>query len=224
MKNDDFKIILKGLKEIKNIKYLENINTYHLLSKKEIKMLIGISSSVLFEAKYFGKKTHYLYKPVLDNSYTMIYKHFYKSSFWTNILNLKQEKEFTYLTHDNFLRYKYNLTYAYKEFMYDSILQKNYSFLQELYNFINSLDKDKKYILYGYGSIGKLIFPYIRANLHGIIDKTLTVKSIEDINVIDVNQLKSNNCIIISAFLYEEEIKKQLKIYGCEIISIASII
>jgi len=211
MKEDEFKTILEGLKNIKKIEYLENINTYYLLSRKEIRKVIGISSSVLFEANYFGKKTHYFYKPVLDNSYIMIHKHFYKNSFWADILSIKQKENFTFLAHDNFLRYKYNLTYAYKEFMNDFHLQRNYKFLQKLYTFLNSFDKDKKYVLYGYGSIGQLIFPHIKKSLNGIVDKSLSIGShIDEIPIISLKQVKKEDIVIITPFVYFQDIKQQL--------------
>lgn len=49
------------LKQIPNIKYINN-NFYQLLAQEEISSVYSISSSTVYEAKYWGKKACYLYK------------------------------------------------------------------------------------------------------------------------------------------------------------------
>jgi len=96
MRLEEFKTIVEGFSDIKNIEWLEGVNTYFLLTREEIKSCVGISSSVLTEARYFGKEVIFLYKPVIDENYVNIYEHYYSSSFWANILGLDHCDDFLF--------------------------------------------------------------------------------------------------------------------------------
>lgn len=227
MSSKDFQIILDGLKDIANIQYIEKVNTYHLLSQTEIKAVIGLSSSVLKEAQYFGKKSIYLYKPVLNDNYIHIYKKIYTSKFWNTILDLSvNKKNIKYLVHDNYMRYNFNIYYAYKDFMNDfqnNLLTKNsYKTVIKLYNFCENLDKSKKYILYGYGSVGKLVLPLIEDLVVSIIDKSLTQDNVDFINnipVITTDNLKNSSHVIVTPLPYYTQISKELRVTNCKIIN-----
>jgi hypothetical protein len=97
-----------------------------------------------------------------------------------------------------------------------------YNSLIKIYEKLNQLDKNKKYILYGYGSIGKLIFPHIQSYLLGIIDISLNEISIDNIPVLTKNDLSAldDRNIIISPFLYNSKIKYDLKPYNCTFIEL----
>ena len=68
--------------------------TYYLLASDNVKKVISLSSSVLYEAQYFGKETEYLFRPLFDidsdfgrNSFISVYNDYFKPSFWSDILS-----------------------------------------------------------------------------------------------------------------------------------------
>jgi len=84
------KFIYNSLKkEFKNIQIIHD-NIYHLLSNENIKHIVALNSSVLYEAKYFNKETTFLYKQYFDfqNNDIAIYGNYFDSSFWSNILDI----------------------------------------------------------------------------------------------------------------------------------------
>jgi len=98
--------------------------------------------------------------------------------------------------------------------------KRDYQNIINIYNNIENIDKNKKYILYGFGTIGKLIFPHIKDNLIAIIDNALTISSIDNIDIIkikDLDNIKDKN-IIISPFIHQSSIKDSLKKYNCNFI------
>ena len=217
MTQDDFKNIEEKLLEIQNLHILTGINTYHLLTLKQIKCVAGISSSVLTEAKYFKKKVVFFFKPVIDNSSCRIYKSYYKSSFWEKILGIKHTKKFKYSVDDNYLRLKYHLYYAYDIFLPTTQLdlKDKYNTMIAIYNFISNLDVSQQYILYGFGSVGKLIYPHLKSNIVAIIDKVLFEKTneYEGTPIIAISDIEnySNVNIIISPFLHQNDILLELR-------------
>lgn len=220
MSEEDFKKYKEGFQNISNLEYLENLNTYALLSKNAIKKVVAISSSVLFEASYFNKEIEYLYKSVINEQSIMIYKEYFKTQFWIDILSLNQSLDIELLNYDNYFRYKINAFWAYGDLMDDkcnSSENLNYSMLIQFYNLLESFPKNRQYILYGYGSIGKLIYAYFKENIIAIIDKNLsnTTKEIDNIKIINLEDLRlyQDAWVIISPFIYNEEIIKELSIY-----------
>lgn len=61
---------------------------YHLLAADEVETVASVSSSVVTEARYFGKKTIYFYKPPVpvygaaENSYYSLMHHYLFADFW----------------------------------------------------------------------------------------------------------------------------------------------
>ncbi|MDP5030351.1 MAG: hypothetical protein NWQ54_00090 [Paraglaciecola sp.] len=231
MPDEDFVKVIEGLKYLKNVVYLQNKNVYELLSNSKIKSVIAVSSSVLKEASYFGKKTICLYRPTLHNGYCDIYQSFFNSEFWTELLDLKFCREhWIYFNCDNYLRQKFNAFYAYRPFVEDLFstprLQKSdvaYNNLVTISALVDSLTLGPPFILWGFGSVGRLIFPSLKSKIKGVIDHQLTISNIsvvEGIPVINIDDLEDSDLIVLSAFKYIHEVKTLLsnKDISCEVI------
>lgn len=99
-----------------------------------------------------------------------------------------------------------------------------YKAFVEAYKRITSLDPEKEYILYGYGSIGKLILPLLSQYLKikAIIDNGLDVStnSINGIRIFQKTDLNKDDNVIISPFLYNMQIELDLQQYQCNVIKI----
>lgn len=85
--------IMDFLKQFSQITILENVPVYYLLASSKIKKVFGISSSVLYEARFFGKEIQYFYQPLfyIDgdfnlNTFISIYNNYFSPSFWNDIL------------------------------------------------------------------------------------------------------------------------------------------
>ena len=88
------KIIYDWVKKSPYIDLLLNRNTYGLLASDKVKKVIGISTSVLYEAQYFNKEIEYLFKPLFNvdvefsnHSYISIVDDYWNPKFWANILS-----------------------------------------------------------------------------------------------------------------------------------------
>lgn len=62
-------------------------NIYYLLSDPQIKHIIGLNSSVLYEAHFFGKKRTFLYQPTFTKKQIGIYGNYFENEFWYDILS-----------------------------------------------------------------------------------------------------------------------------------------
>jgi len=85
------KQIFKALKkEFVNIEMIYD-NIYHLLSNDNIKHIVGLNSSVLYEANYFRKDVTFLFQNTFDigGNDIGIYGDYWNSSFWSDILDTK---------------------------------------------------------------------------------------------------------------------------------------
>ena len=80
-------------KEFKNI-FMIYDNIYHLLSNDNIKHIVGLNSSVLYEAKYFKKDVTFLFEYTFNfNTKDIgIYGAYFDSNFWAEILSIKDVK------------------------------------------------------------------------------------------------------------------------------------
>ena len=81
------------LADSKNGVTITDVPSYFLLSSEKICKVVSISSSILYEAKFFLKDTEYLFKPLFDidvsfgkNSYVSIYQKYFNPMFWSDIL------------------------------------------------------------------------------------------------------------------------------------------
>ncbi|QRM55160.1 hypothetical protein [Sinorhizobium sp. BG8] len=89
VKNGDEKT-LSYARGFKNVSLTEN-PTYMLLASDEIEFVFTISSSVVTEAKYFGKETQYLFKPPVriysDDGYCSLLHNYLFSDFWRYVFS-----------------------------------------------------------------------------------------------------------------------------------------
>ena len=86
--------IEKYIANSKFIEKLSDIPTYYLLASSKITKVIGISSSVLYEAQFFKKDIEYLHKPLFDidcnfglHTFTNVYNDYFNPYFWSDILS-----------------------------------------------------------------------------------------------------------------------------------------
>lgn len=84
--------IMDYIASIDNVQ-LTSTPSYRMLSSYRIPMVCGLSSSVLQEAIYFGKKVDYFYKPVLTygnfldpDSFATVFQEFVSPHFWADLL------------------------------------------------------------------------------------------------------------------------------------------
>lgn len=103
-------------------------------------------------------------------------------------------------------------------YKYPNLLEEEYKSIVSVYNFCLNLDKNKKYILYGYGSIGKLIYPLIKDFVIGIYDINSLDIPVE--KKIQLKDISSSSNVIISPFKYNDEIINILKPLKCFIFTI----
>lgn len=118
------KYIFKELKKSIGNLQITHDNIYHLLSSENIKGVVGLNSSVLYEAKYFLKKVTFLHKPYFDLSNTDIgiYGNYFNSSFWADILQIK-DVEISLPFTSNRLRKSINDFWGYNEISDEIILK-----------------------------------------------------------------------------------------------------
>lgn len=88
------KEFFKYLRHCPYINILKNNTTYGLLASDKVKKVVGISTSVLYEAQYFNKEIEYLYKPLFNidapfeaHSYVSVYEDYWNPKFWADILS-----------------------------------------------------------------------------------------------------------------------------------------
>lgn len=81
------------LKRYKNAETLKNVNVYTLLANENIKKVVAISSSVLYESQFFNKEYEYLYRPLYnidepygENTFVSVYNEFFNATFWKELL------------------------------------------------------------------------------------------------------------------------------------------
>jgi FMN phosphatase YigB (HAD superfamily) len=83
--------VLKWLQSLPNVE-LTAVPSYHLIANQAIKKVAAISSSVVHEARFFGKKTEFFYKPIFTfgqrfgKDYVTVYHDFFSPHFWSAVL------------------------------------------------------------------------------------------------------------------------------------------
>jgi len=82
---------LKWLQSLPNVE-LTSVPSYHLIANQNIKKVVAISSSVVHEARFFGKKTEFFFKPIFtfgqrfEKDYLTVYHDFLSPHFWAAAL------------------------------------------------------------------------------------------------------------------------------------------
>ena len=116
-------------KYIRSLEKVKLINEpfYNLVSRDEISGVAALSSSVLKEAEYFGKKIHTIFSPYVNywkgegdiqkDDYMIITNDYFSNTFWANILSsvaqIKEYQHYKQETYENMLRTILNCWYAY---------------------------------------------------------------------------------------------------------------
>jgi FMN phosphatase YigB (HAD superfamily) len=83
--------VLDWLATFKNIEFASD-PAYHLIANPAIKKVAALSSSVVHEARFFGKKTEFFYKPIFTlgkrfgHDYLTVYQEFVSAHFWADAL------------------------------------------------------------------------------------------------------------------------------------------
>ncbi|KMT66587.1 hypothetical protein [Catenovulum maritimum] len=93
--------------------------------------------------------------------------------------------------------------------------QSNYSMVVNLINRLESYSSEDKFILYGVGTISKLVLPILKGKIVACIDKKLSfegVKVFEGIKVITAEEIKDypNTSVLITPINHIEEILSEL--------------
>ena len=100
----------------------------------------------------------------------------------------------------------------------------HYYIVQNFYENLQKIDKSKHYVLYGYGSIGKLLFPLLKPNILAIVDSSFgETKKIDNIPVITYdNILDYSENLLLTPTPYRDEILQILdsRIYVIDIFNI----
>jgi len=122
------KVIYDFIKKCPYIELLENCSTYELLASDKVKKVVAISTSVLYEAQYFGKEIEYLYRPLFnidvpfeEHSYISIHEDYWNPRFWADILSpicdvKKDVKDVNYFKgKDNMIRNIGNMYWGYAQ-------------------------------------------------------------------------------------------------------------
>ncbi|HHH0502579.1 TPA: HAD-IA family hydrolase [Yersinia enterocolitica] len=86
--------IIEYISQFKNVELIDK-PAYEIISRDEIVKVATISSSVAYEAKYFGKEIEYYFEPPVKidgcESYYSIYNQFSDPSLWERILSIHFE-------------------------------------------------------------------------------------------------------------------------------------
>ena len=192
-------------------------NTYEILCSTNLKHLTSISSSLLEEAKYFGKDTTYLYQPVIDHRYICINETIFKASFWQEILGLSKSSPYVFIHHDNYLRNLFGSAWGYHSFLHSETNMFGYNLVVSFLNFLGSLDKSREYFLYGTGSISRFVIENTGIKIVGLISRNEKLKQFCGLPVLEIDQIQDTMEIIITPFYDSERIKKDLRDLNCAI-------
>ena len=136
------------------IELIKDIPTYYLLTSNKIKKVISVSSSVLYEAKYFGKDTEYLYKPLFRidegfsiNTFISVNNDYFNPYFWSDILspiintnkNVINDKIFNYSKNKirNIKNTYYGYSYLDKEISFQNYVNNNLHQINSSVNLMN---------------------------------------------------------------------------------------
>ena len=162
---------------------LRGTSIYSLLASPNIITVAGISSSVMAEAKFFGKNYLYLFRPVIPDSYKHIYESAYSLGFWCGVLGLpRPKKDSKILFQDNDFRVSQNAIYGF--FPYLNInpsskrLEDQQKIFARLFDYIDQLNENNIPVtVYGYGSVGRLVVPLLKKVI-AVFDRSIKQQSL----------------------------------------------
>lgn len=186
-------------------------NTYEILCSPNLKHLTSISSSLLEEAKYFGKDTTFLYQPVIDHRYICTNETIFKAAFWQEILDFSVNSPYVFIHHDNYLRNLFGSAWGYHSFLHSETNIFEYKSVVSYLKFLGSLDKSKEYFLYGTGTISKFVIENTDIKVVGLINRDKKQKKFCGIPVHEISQIQETMEIIITPSYDSERIKKDLR-------------
>jgi hypothetical protein len=205
----EFQTLFENL-DIPNLKAIDG-NTYEIISSQNLKHLTSISSSLLEEAKYFGKDITYLYQPVVDHRYVCLNQAIFKASFWQEIMGSSKCSAYVFIHHDNYFRNLFGSAWGYHSFLHSETNMFEYKSVVSFLKFLESLDKSKEYFLYGMGSISKFIIENTDIKIVGVINRDKKQKQFSGITVHEIGQIQEVMEIIITPFYDSKRIKKDLR-------------
>jgi len=136
------------------IQELKNMPTYQVLMSDKVKKVMGISSSVLYEAQFWDKEVEYLYKPLFnidqkfeDDTFISIYQDYFRPVFWSEILakffqvNNQPINSCLFFDGENKFRNIKDLYYGYANYNEHKLLLARLS--GEINNLKNRLNKEQ---------------------------------------------------------------------------------
>ena len=207
---EEFNNVVQEFSKIENLSVTKE-NAYKLLSNKNIKHVVAISSSILEEALFFGKKISYLFKPVIPKQYITLDDQIFTLDFWHDLLNIDSSISRKILIHDNFLRSQYGRSWGYDIFLNKQFSNIAYNKVVDFCLSLESLDTNKSYIIYGLGSIAKFIIKYKIVRVISIVDVNNASLEYSGIPIVRISQIEDNSNVIITPFYDNKKILNELK-------------
>ncbi|WP_157618928.1 HAD family hydrolase [Skermanella stibiiresistens] len=151
LKKGDEEIVayLKGQRKVR----ISDIPAYDLLASPRVTKVMGISSSVILEAKYFGKQIEFLFKPIIsisdtigEENYASVYQEFVSPSFWADILEPVMETQncprVTFLDSKDKVRDMLNFYWSYREIdKVEAMRQRQVQLQQQVSGLVKNMPK-----------------------------------------------------------------------------------
>ncbi|MCG3708944.1 glycosyltransferase [Aliarcobacter butzleri] len=216
-----------------DIYYLENSKSTYKKSYGLDKKFDGMfcCHQAMFVKTYLMKKYKFntIYKIVADydftlkcamNNYNFQFVDFAVANFLSGGIsetNKIQAKIEDFFIQSHYIKNKDNLFNlpSFQYLTYQNTSNQNFTFsylINSFYKWIDNLDSSKKYLLYGYGNIGKLIYDKVGDSIKTIVDmdyKNISTKTLPIYNPLNINSFQFDY-VIISVLGRENEITKYL--------------
>ena len=212
-----FSETMRSFSSLPRFSVLRDSSIYALLSSPNLKTVAGISSSVMAEARYFGKESVYLFKPVIPEGYFHIYESAYSLSFWCALLGCPlPERDSKLLFQDNDFRVSRDAVYGFLPYLnFNPTVQRvrdQHKVFARLMDYIAALNSiGTSVTVYGYGSVGRLIVPAL-ANVRAVFDRSVEKATYLDSRIpllppSMASGFKDTLCLV-SAFQYYHDLVK----------------
>lgn len=171
----DYSSQIEFLKQFDNVSIIREPG-YKLLCSDKIKKVVAISSSMVYEARFFNKETEFFYRPIVpistnggeDGNYISIFNKLHSSSFWADILKHEfvisdNVVDVDYMTNKNNYRdmlalYYNNKVFDKEQYVFENnnksrkdstvkkVIDKKQKPLESYYSNVIALEKIKKQI------------------------------------------------------------------------------